>query len=142
MKAFLDTNIFVDLICHREPFAEEAKMIFALGMTHRVQLCVSALTIVNTIYIGRHYHIDQQELKSKIDGCNAYVNCLDISAYHIAESLKADWKDFEDAVQYHCAKDEEADCIVTRDKSGFDKSALTVYSPSEFLNLFSLSVPK
>ncbi len=142
MKVFIDTNIFIDLICNREPFVQEAKYVFALGMTQEVVLYASTLTIVNTVYIGKHYHIDQQELKNKINDSKGFITWLDITAGQIEESLNEDWKDFEDSVQYHCAKSEQVDCIVTRDKSGFNLSSIPIYSPSEFLNLFSLPKQK
>lgn len=49
-RAFLDTNILIDLICSREPFIEKAQLIFALGYSGKVNLLISALSFVNTIY--------------------------------------------------------------------------------------------
>lgn len=52
MKVFVDTNILIDLVCERQPFVEAARRLFAMGYQGRAQLMVSALSIVNTIYIG------------------------------------------------------------------------------------------
>ena len=40
---FLDTNILVDLVCHREPFVQEAKRIFALAYSGRISIVICAM---------------------------------------------------------------------------------------------------
>ena len=45
------------------------------------------------------------------------------------------WTDFEDAVQAACAEKAEVDYLVTRDKTGFKKSAVRPVTPSELLAL-------
>lgn len=53
MKVFVDTNILIDYVCRREPFFLPAKAIFAFGYLGKSQIAVSALSIVNSVYIGR-----------------------------------------------------------------------------------------
>lgn len=55
MKVFVDTNILIDYVCRRAPFFLPAKAIFASGYLGKSQIAVSALSIVNSIYIGRKY---------------------------------------------------------------------------------------
>ena len=43
-----------------------------------------------------------------------------------------DW-DYEDAVQYTVAESNGVDCIITRDKDGFEENVIPCYSPQEFL---------
>jgi predicted nucleic acid-binding protein len=43
--------------------------------------------------------------------------------------------DFEDAVQAAAARDFGIDIVVTRDKTGFLDSGLSVHSPEEFLEM-------
>lgn len=40
MKAYVDTNILVDLVCAREPFFNDAKYLFALGYRDDVDLSI------------------------------------------------------------------------------------------------------
>ena len=55
----------------------------------------------------------------------------------INQSLKSDFRDFEDAIQYHCALTITGmDCIITRNTKDFKKSRIPVLSPSEALALF------
>ncbi|HLA50422.1 MAG TPA: PIN domain-containing protein [Thermodesulfovibrionia bacterium] len=51
-------------------------------------------------------------------------------------SLTADFKDFEDAVQYYSAIKVKADCIITRNKDDYVNDKIPVLTPEEFLALF------
>ena len=48
---FIDTNIILDLLAKREPFYEEAAMLFTLADKKIIDLCASALSFANTNYI-------------------------------------------------------------------------------------------
>lgn len=48
--------------------------------------------------------------------------------------VSSDFIDFEDAMQYHCARKVGADYIVTRNTKDFATSLIPVYSPSDFLS--------
>ena len=69
MKVFVDTNILIDYVCRREPFFLHAKAIFAFGYLGKSQIAVSALSIVNSIYIGRRHicHICFTDLKYRLE---------------------------------------------------------------------------
>jgi len=43
-KLFIDTNIIIDLLAQREPFYDEAAILFTLADKRKVNLSVSALT--------------------------------------------------------------------------------------------------
>lgn len=49
-KGFLDTNVIIDLIINREPFARQAEKIFTLKDSFNYEVLVSALTIANLAY--------------------------------------------------------------------------------------------
>lgn len=42
----------------------------------------------------------------------------------------------EDANQYYSAQNSKIDCIVTRDKKGFEDSVIPCYNIKDFLKLF------
>ena len=50
-------------------------------------------------------------------------------------ALGLSWTDFEDAVQAACAEKAELDYLVTRDKTGFKRSAVRAVTPPELLAL-------
>ena len=51
----------------------------------------------------------------------------------ILAALNSNFKDFEDAIQYHTALENELDLIITRNKKDFKTSALPVLTAKEYL---------
>lgn len=65
-----------------------------------------------------------------------WTNVIDVSKEIIKKSLKSDFKDFEDAIQYNCAKSlNKIDGIVTRDTKDYKTSTLPIFTPKEALTL-------
>lgn len=132
MRAYIDTNILVDLVFARQEFLPDAQRVFALGYAGEVQLIVSALSFVNTIYLGRKYKYPMDEVYTKLRLIADFVDVADLSGQNVVEMLSSGWKDYEDATQYRSAVDELADCIVTRNKKDYKASTIEVVTPSEF----------
>jgi hypothetical protein len=60
----------------------------------------------------------------------------DVTKSIIKKSLKSDFKDFEDAIQYYCALSlPKLDFIVTRDTKDFKKSTVSIMTPEEAVRL-------
>ena len=131
MRVYLDTNILVDLVLSRQEFLPDAQRIFALGYAGEVQLMVSALSFVNTVYLGRKYKFPMDEVCSKLRMIADFVDVTDLRGQNVVDMLSSDWKDYEDATQYRSAVDEQADCIVTRNKKDFKASTIAVLTPLE-----------
>ena len=129
MKVYIDTNILIDLVCLREPFAEQAQKLFALGYIGKLSLITSALSFVNTIYIGRKYnYID---VKEKLNEISQFVHVVDLKGDTVIWALSCPWKDYEDATQSQSAVIESAYCIVARNKKDFLLSPIPVYTIEE-----------
>lgn len=137
-KVFLDTNLVIDFVAQREPFNKYADLIFLLIQDRKILGFSSALTIATTQFI-----IQKQFSKSKcLQVLKLLTNVLEIISFEkvdIEKSLlKQDFIDIEDLFQYQMALKAGMDCIVTRDKNGFDKKGkIKIYSPEEFLDTLS-----
>ena len=134
MRAYMYTNILVDLVLARQEFLPDAQRVFALGYAGEVQLVVSALSYVNTIYLGRKYKYPMDQVYSKLRLIADFVDVADLSGQNVVDMLSSGWKDYEDATQHRFAVDEQADCIVTRNKKDFMASSIAVLTPSEFFD--------
>lgn len=134
MRAFIDTNILVDLVLSRQEFLQNAQRVFALGYAGEVQLVVSALSFINTIYLGRKYKFPMDEVYVKLRLIADFVDVADLSGQNVVDMLSSGWKDYEDATQHRSAVEEQADCIVTRNKKDFKSSSIAVLSPVEFFD--------
>ena len=134
MRAYVDTNILVDLVLSRQEFLPDAQRVFALGYAGEAQLVVSALSFVNTVYLGRKYKFPMGDVLSKLRMIADFVDVADLSGQNVVDMLNSGWRDYEDATQHRSAIDEQADCIVTRNKKDFKASTLPVLTPLEFFN--------
>jgi len=134
IRAYIDTNILVDLVLSRQEFLPNAQRIFALGYAGEVQLMVSALSFVNTIYLGRKYKYPMDEVYAKLRLIADFVDVADLRGQNVVDVLDSGWKDYEDATQHRSAIEEQADCIVTRNKKDFKASIILVLTPEEFFD--------
>jgi predicted nucleic acid-binding protein len=128
---FVDTNIVLDLPQRRELYYEEAQQLFTLADTKQIKLYVSALTIANVHYIlYKHLRGDARNVITKF---KELVEVLPTNDKIISLSLASNFEDFEDAIQYHSAIENNIGLIITRNKKDFIHSTISVVTAKEFL---------
>ena len=133
-RVFLDTNILLDYGLDREK-ADYAENILALGKTGAIELYASYLSYANMGYILRHHPV--KEIYSLIRMMRQPVAVLPCDADQLDEGLLNEVKDFEDMLQYQCAKAAGCDVIVTNNKRDFhDFCELPFLTSEEFLLQF------
>ena len=131
---FLDTNILVDLVTSRQPFAQDAIKIFDYCQKRKIILHCNSHSIENLHYISKKI-IDEKELRLIIEDFLDVVTIIPVSETILRKSLKSSHKDFEDAIQIVSAQSiPTMDCIVTRDLKDFKNAEIKVLTPYEFLN--------
>lgn len=132
-RLYLDTNIVLDLLQKREEFYLEAQELFTLSDKKKIKLYVSSLTIANTHYLlSRHYSSDDsRKILAKF---KVLVEVLSLDDKIIDLALASDLKDFEDAIQFYTAIENNMDLIITRNKRDFRKRSLPILTAKEYLN--------
>lgn len=132
---FLDTNIVIDFLADRKPFSLFAAKLFNFSILGKAKIYVSAVSYNNIYYILRQSHSSVKTLKL-LDELSEMTEITDLTKSIIKKSLKSDFKDFEDAIQYNCALSlYKVDFIVTRDTKDFKKSTLSIMTPEEAVRL-------
>lgn len=131
MNIFIDSNILFDFVFRRQGFYEEAFNIFALAENKANRLFVSALSIVNGVYIAKRYNLSLDAINKSFKDITSFVNVVDLKGQTVTDCLAMDWKDYEDSTQYITALSVNAEVIVTRNKKDFLKSTIPVKLPSE-----------
>lgn len=132
---FLDTNVLIDFFADRKPFSIEAARLFNYSFKKKISIYISAVSYNNIYYILRQScsHIETIKMLTEL---SEWTDIIDVSKDIINKSLKSDFKDFEDAIQYNCAKSlNKIDFIVTRDTKDFKKSSLPILTPKEAVTL-------
>ncbi|MBR5689993.1 MAG: PIN domain-containing protein [Prevotella sp.] len=133
MKAYVDTNILVDLILSREDFLPDAQQIFALGYIGEIELTLSALSFVTTVYLAEKYKYPREQVLTQLRQVADFVEMADLRGQNVVDMLQSGWRDYEDATHHRCAIESNVDCIVTRNVKDFVTNEIQVLSPAEFL---------
>ena len=138
-KIFLDTDVVLDHLADRQPFAEYSHRIFALAETRELTICISALSFSNLYYILRKPKGHDATL-TLLGQLKQITHVSAVSDAEIQLALDSTFKDFEDAIQHFSAKSEsDVTAIVTRNKTDYLLSEIPVLSPDEFLAGFKSS---
>ena len=129
-RIFLDTNILIDYIDNREG-ADNAEQIFACGFSGEILLFVSSLTFANMAYIikGR----TQKEKYNALSQMADIVEILNLGKQEVMAAIAQPVKDFEDMLQYQCAKTAGCDYIVTNDSRHYDFSDIPHFTSADFV---------
>ena len=132
-KIFLDTDVALDHLADRQPFAEYSHRLLALAETGELTVCVSSLSFSNLYYLLRKLkgHDAALVLLGKL---KLLVQVSAVAESEIESALASSFKDFEDAIKHFAAKAEGGvSAIVTRNKADYFASEITILSPEEFL---------
>ncbi|HVA99469.1 MAG TPA: PIN domain-containing protein [Bacteroidia bacterium] len=134
-RIFLDTNVLIDFFADRKPFSIEAAKLFNQSLKRKITIYISAVSYNNMYYILRQSCSHSVTIKMLTE-LNEWTDIIDVSKDIIKKALKSDFKDFEDAIQYNCAKSlTKIDFIVTRDTKDFKTSSLPILTPKEAATL-------
>jgi predicted nucleic acid-binding protein len=132
---FLDTNVLIDFFADRKPFSIDAARLFDYSLKKKITIYISAVSYNNIYYIIRQ-SLSHAETIKMLTEISEWTNVIDLTKEIINKSLTSEFKDFEDAIQYHCAKSiNKIDLIVTRDTKDYKGSSLPILSPKEAVAL-------
>ena len=132
-KIFLDTDVALDHLADRQPFAEYAHRLFALAEKGEITLCLSALSFSNLFYLLRKL-VGHGEALALLGKLKQLARVSAVGETEIQSALSNSFKDFEDAIQHFTAKAEgDVSAIITRNKADYAGSEIPVLSPDEFL---------
>ena len=141
MKVLFDTNVILDLMLDRAPFAEEAERVLSLAEGGEVQGFVGA-TSITTIYYLATKVLGEQAARSATHKLLTIFEVAPIHREVLQNAFLLPFQDFEDAVLSEAASQVGAEAIVTRNTRDFRRSALSVYTPSDLLQKVSEPHPE
>ena len=131
-RVFLDTNILLDFGLGRNG-AEEAEKILALGLAGVIEVCASYLSYANMGFILRHH--PKEEIYDLVAQMREDVLVLSTDAAQLDKGLALFANDFEDALQYRCAKANRCDIIITNNSKDYAEFCdIPFMTAKEFLN--------
>ncbi len=132
MRALLDTDVVLDLLLDREPFADVSAALWELNAAGQFEGWISALTPVNVYYIARKLKGATVARQAVTDLLAAFRVCA-LDAAGLEQALGLPFSDYEDAVQHASAARQQLEAIVTRNVGDYRGATIRVYAPSDFL---------
>jgi predicted nucleic acid-binding protein len=130
-SVFVDTDIVLDLLARREPFYDAAARLFSLAETGTISLSVSSLTFANLFYILRK-QVSAKHAHEVLRNFKQLVTVLPVNDATIEQALKADFTDFEDAIQYFSALSADCSTLLTRNERHFRKAAINIFTAEAY----------
>ena len=136
MKIFIDTNVIIDILEHREPFFADSYKVIQLGLQGKLEAVMSAGAVTDVYYVISRSIRNNNKAREKIIALTALINICDTAAVDITAALPLNILDFEDAVNAAIAKREKAAFIVTRNETDYVNSPVPAISPAQFIHQF------
>jgi len=133
MKILIDTNVALDVLLKRYPFFQDSFVIFQLTDSGIVNGTLAAVSMTNIFYLLRKAKKNYNEAYDLVDELATVFTIATVNESTITHALKLRWNDFEDAVQYIAAKENNIDYIITRNESDFRNADIPCMSPTDFI---------
>ena len=134
MKVLFDTNVILDLMLDRAPFAEVAERLVSSAESGDLTGCLGATTITTIHYLAAKVLGSQRSL-GEIRKLLTIFEIAPVNRPVLVKALELSFSDFEDAVLHEAARQAGAEAIVTRNRSDFASSEIPVYSPEDLVQI-------
>lgn len=129
MKILIDTNVVIDVLIDRKPFADNSSAVLKLCEANKIKGFITATTVTDIYYILSKAVSDKLRLYTILEKVLLIVDICDITKQNILNAIKLREFDFEDAVQSEGAIAIGADYIVTRNIKDFANSKVEAITP-------------
>ena len=137
---YVDTNIFLDLLDNTRPFFKGSLELIKNYISEGIDIYINSDTVTTAFYI-----LNRQKIYSNsklIEILKKYISLFSIVSIEKEDIFLAlelceksnKFRDYEDALQYICAKKIKAVAIVTNDKNFISKDIKIVRSKEAGLN--------
>lgn len=132
LNVFLDTNVIIDFMAHRDEFFDDAAIIVSLAINKKLKLHVASMSFATASYILSR-KVDDSKVKMIIGNFCNFCKVDVVDADCVEYGVTSKFKDFEDAMQFRCAQNANVDYIITRNVKDFEESSITALTPHDFL---------
>jgi predicted nucleic acid-binding protein len=128
VRVLVDTNVVLDVLLDRAPFAEGSKQLWKAIETGAAQGFLAAHTLTTVHYLVRQV----KGARAARDVVGLVLQVFDIAAVDksvLDRAVHLEFADFEDAVSASAAEGAACDLIATRNGRDFKRSAVLAVDP-------------
>ena len=134
---FFDTDVILDISIAREMDIKDSVKIINFIEIGPHKGFTSSIIFTNIYYIQSKLIGHEVSIKF-LKNLRLLLTVLNVDDSIIHKALESEFSDFEDAIQYFTAKENNMDCIITRNVNDFKKSVIPVYTPTELLKIIEM----
>jgi len=132
LKIAVDTDICLDLLSGRQPFNQAAEQLFRLAELGKITICVSSLSFANIDYILQSQY-KRKDSRYILANFKSLVELVSIGDQIIQLAIHSTFNDFEDAIQYYAALENNIGILITRNLKDYKNSIIEIMNPETFL---------
>lgn len=132
-KVLLDTNIVLDFVLKREPFYENAQVIFCEIARGNLEGYITASMATDIFYLLQKVN-GKKFAKDTFSDLLVIIDVLTVYREDVYIAQHSGWDDFEDALQAQVAIHSNMDAIVTRNVKDYKKvQHLDIVQPADLI---------
>ncbi len=131
-RLFLDTNVILDLLAHRDPHFDSIARLATLADQKKLVLVSSPLSFTTVDFILNKYE-SEESVRTKLRKFKIICEVCEVNEETVEKGLNSSFKDFEDSVQYYSALQANCSVIITRNGKDFKHSNIPVMTAGEYL---------
>lgn len=131
-RLFLDTNVILDLLAHRDPYFDSIARLATLADQKKLVLVSSPLSFTTVDFILNKYE-SEESVRTKLRKFKIICEVSEVNEETVEKGLNSPFKDFEDSVQYYSALQANCSVIITRNAKDFKHSSIPVMTAEEYL---------
>ncbi len=142
-RVYADTNIFIDLLDATRPFAKDTSNVIREMIMNGTLLYINSDTITNSFYIlSKQKKYASSELLEVMGKIVSIFEVVPIEHEDVMDTLalckdqKTAFEDYEDALQYMCAKKIDTAFILSNDH-GFVAEDIALKGTDELVGSFA-----
>lgn len=136
MKAFLDTNVLLDILMESRPEHEASLFLLQVIRSGDIAGCLTAQSVIDAAYVQtQRLKAPSESFKKAIRIISGIVKIVGIQQEDIHSACDSLVSDFEDAAQLSCALRSGCDVIVTSDKKYQNYTDIPCFTPQQLVSL-------
>lgn len=131
-RVLIDSDVILDLLFDRKPFAEHSKIILGMCETGAISGFLTPLIYSNVYYLLRQT-AKHEKVIEKLKQLLKITEVLQMDRNVVENALNSGFKDFEDSLQnYSAVNNGNIDIILTRNLKDYKNSELGVFTPETY----------
>lgn len=136
MRVLFDTNIILDVLLEREPFAALSAELVNQVETGKIEgfLCATTLTTIDYL-VGKSQ--SKSQARTALKTLLTLFHIAKVDQKILTQAVDSGFSDFEDGAQYFSGRGVGIDAVLTRNPRDFKQADVPVYSPQELWGILS-----